>query len=206
MHLRIVRGFKIRHAAVAGCAAITTFVLYALGVGILGIRFPFSTSCSLDTAAYASTKQTGTISVQQDNPRPSVPDSYGGSFYKAGMPAASIKPLSSDPDPLRVPYDSKVRQAQSPNLYGNSFYSGWNSPMHLYTTHIGIGPGISGLGGPGFSGSSGIGTPASIRPNGIGAAGGRSIPMITPVGNGANAPMGMYGGSSFGSSAGGAVR
>jgi hypothetical protein len=86
------------------------------------------------------------------------------------------------------------------------FYTGWNSPMHLSTTHIGIGPGISGLGGPGFSGSSGTGCPSSVRPNGIGAPACRSIPMITPVGNGASAPMGMYGGSCFGSSAGGAVR
>jgi hypothetical protein len=202
MHLRILRA---TNSAFTGRAAITLFVLYALSLGVLGIRFPLITNCSLDTAAYASTKQAGTISIQAGS-RPSAQDSYGRSFYKGASPVAPMMTVIRDADPLRVPYDSKVRSAQTANQYGHSFYSGWNSPLHLSTTHAGIGPGISGLGGPGFSGSSGIGCPSSITPNGIGAPACRAVPMITPVGNGANAPMGMYGGSCFGSSAGGAVR
>jgi hypothetical protein len=137
------------------------------------------------SAAFGAPEKTlsGQVSSFAGGPRVvnSRTDSYGGSFYTQ--------------EQRRAIFNSAGQAAQSQtqsNSYGGSFYRAVPATNFGITT---FGRGSNPLGGP-----------AHVTPNGIGAPGTRPLNFITPVGNGANAPLGLYGGTSFGSSSGGAVR
>lgn len=130
-------------------------------------------------------------------------DSYGRSFFGGAKVNSGLLPQIGTSSGMPKPGTSVDR-------YGGSFYNS-NRTTNPFTSQGTIPPpghnfGISSFGGPRLGGTSYMGMPLSIRPNGVGGLGNRNRNFVTPLGNGANGPIGTYGGSSFGSSAGGSVR